>query len=116
MLDNGYLTIDGKRFTPSNFDYEIVAEEEVNKSEAGTELVNIIRLDKHVFRALWEGITADMVDELEEMCMRPTVIVTLRGKEYICRARGINPELLKKAYKYRYSDGLWRATVTFTEL
>lgn len=116
MLGNDYITINGVGVTPSDFSYSLESDEEIFKSAAGTELVNVTRLDKHVFTLSWEGIDATMLDRLISYCKLPTVTVGFRGNTYTCRARGISPELLKKAYKYRHSDGLWNASLTLTEL
>lgn len=116
MLGKEYFRVDGTGYTPSGFQYEIQAVEEVEQSEAGTDLINIIRMDKYVFKTSWEGIDADLLDELVAMCKRATVNVTYRNKTYCCRARGIDPKLAKKAYNYRHSDGLWDVSVTFTQI
>lgn len=116
MLGTGYVEIEGVNFTPSEFEYELQPVEEVTESEAGTELVNVTRLDKHVFRATWEGIDAELLDQLERLCKSPTVTLRYRGEEYECRARGISPKLARKAYKYKRSDGIWTVSVTFTQI
>lgn len=116
MLDRNYFEVDGVGYTPSDFEYEVKAVEAVNESEAGTELVNIRRLDKHIFHASWEGIDVKLLDELISICQKSTVTVGFRNGTYICRARGITPKLAKKSYLYRHSDGLWNASVTFTQI
>lgn len=116
MLGLDYIEIDGVGFTPSSFSYQIQTQEEINTSAAGTELINIQRLNKHIFTASWNGIDSTLLEALEAICMKPTVILTYKETDYTCRARGINPQLLGKSYKYRRSDGLWNAQITLTQL
>ena len=116
MLGENYLEIDGYGYTPSEFEYEIQAIENVEESEAGTELVSVTRLGKHIFRGTWEGIDSDLLGRLEKICMASDVKLKYRGEEYKCRARGIAPKLARKAYKYRRSDGIWNVTITFTQI
>lgn len=116
MLGSGYIKINNNEHTPSTFNYALQPDEKIFKSAAGTELVNIVRLDKHVFTMTWEGVEAELVDEIEGYCTSPTVTLTYRSNDYICRMRGLAPQLLNKAYKFRRSDGLWNISVTATEL
>lgn len=116
MLGNDYIKIDNVAYTPSDFSYELQALEKVNQSEAGTELVSVVRLDKHVFHATWEGITSTLLDAIEALCKKPTVTLLYRNVSYTCRARGIAPQLLKKTYKYRRSDGLWNISIDLTQI
>lgn len=116
MLGVGYLIIDGVAYTPSDFEYEIKPIEDVNLSEAGTELINATRLDKHVFQARWDGIDSTLKDQLLALCLKPYVEVKLEGETFICRARGANPKLLKKTYLYRKSNGLWNVSLTLTQI
>lgn len=116
MLGEDYIYISGNEFTPTSFGYELQAIEEVMQSEAGTELVNIQRLDKHVFTASWEGIDSDLLDVIEGLCQLPTVDMWYRNNVYTVRARGAAPSLINKSYKYSRSDGLWNVSVTFTEI
>lgn len=116
MLGDNYITINNVAYTPSEFSYKIQADENVFKSAAGTELLNINRLDKHIFTASWEGIDSTLLDALEALCQLPTVTLVYRSHSYTCRVRGIAPELIKKSYKYRRSDGLWNVSFTMTEL
>lgn len=116
MLGENYIQIDGRDFTPSGFDYAILADETINQSEAGTELVTATRLDKHTFNLMWSGITAELLDVIESFCVKESVILIYRDKEYVCRARGAAPKLANKAYKYKRSDGIWEVSITLTEI
>ena len=116
MLGSEYIEIDQYKYTPTDFSYAIIPDETVFKSAAGTDLLNIKRLDKHEFTLSWEGIDSDLIDQIEIICERPTVLLTYRRNTYTCRARGIAPDLLRKSYKYRRSDGLWNASIKLTEL
>ena len=116
MLGEKYFEVNGTGYTPSQFKYELQAVENVTESEAGTELIDVKRLDKHVFQVSWDGIDAELVDKIDEWCRSSTVDVTYRGTIYVCRARGMNANLLNKAWKYRRSDGLWNVSVTLTQI
>lgn len=116
MLGSNYIIINTRQYTPTSFNYSLQSDENVFKSAAGTELVNIVRLDKHIFNLSWEGIGSDLLDEIEALCKEPTVTIVFRSEEYTCRARGIAPQLLNKAYKYKRSDGLWNISIELTEL
>ena len=116
MLGSNYITINGTGYTPTNFSYSLKPMEEVFESAAGTELLNVIRLDKHEFDLSWEGIDDTLLDALEALCKLPIVTLVYRENTYTCRARNIKPELLKKTYKYRHSNGLWNASLKLTEL
>lgn len=116
MLGNDYIVINGKGYTPSSFTYSYEPEENINKSEAGTELVSITRLDKHVFNASWKGIDSILLDEIEGYCIMPTVELSYRENTYTCRARGFSSSLLGKSYKYKRSNGLWDISISLTEI
>ncbi len=116
MLGRNYVVIDGTGFTPSDFNYELQPVEEVETSEAGTELIEVKRLDKHVFHASWEGIDSTLLATLEALCKKRTVTVVYREESYTCRARGISPSLASKSWKYRHSDGIWNAAITLTQI
>ena len=116
MLGAEYIKINNVKYTPTSFSYAIQSDENVFKSAAGTELLNIVRLNKHVFTLTWEGIDSTLLDTLEGYCKVPTVTFNYRSTDYTCRARGIAPKMLNKSYKYRRSDGLWDITITLTQL
>lgn len=116
MLGKDYIEINGTGYTPSQFNYELQPIEDVAESEAGTELIDVTRLDKHIFHASWEGIDGTILEQLEGFCKLRTVSLTYKGQSYTCRARGINPQLINKAWKYRHSDGLWNVSVNFTQI
>lgn len=116
MLGSDYIKINTIYYTPTTFSYALQSDEDVFKSAAGTDLLNIVRLDKHVFTLTWDGIDSSLLDQIEGLCKEPTVTLTYRLHDYTCRARGIAPQLLNKSYKYKRSDGLWNISITLTEL
>ncbi|MCM1172072.1 MAG: hypothetical protein NC393_08080 [Clostridium sp.] len=116
MLSEGYIDIDGFKMTPSSFDYVLSAVENINQSEAGTDIVTVIRPIKYTFNMSWTGITAELLDKIEGFCLKNVVTLTYRNKKYICRARNAAPRLANKAYKYKYSDGIWDISITLTEI
>ena len=116
MLGADYIKINNVTYTPTSFNYALQADEKIFKSAAGTDLSNIVRLDQHVFTLTWEGIDSTLLDAIEAYCKLPTVTMVYRSVTYVCRARGIAPQMLNKSYKYRRSDGLWNITITLTEI
>lgn len=116
MLGRNYIVADGTPLTPSDFRYELQPVEEVETSEAGTELINVSRLDKHIFHASWEGIDSTLLETLEGICKKGTVTLVYKNESYVCRARGISPSLANQSWRYRHSDGIWSAEVVFTQI
>ena len=68
MLGAGYIKINNVEYTPSTFKYKSNPVENVLRSEAGTDLVNVVRLRKYTFELTWEGITYELMSELEAYC------------------------------------------------
>lgn len=121
MLDEKFIKINDKSYTPSTWDYSYDPVESVSQSEAGNDLVITTKLDRHVFNASWNGITYELMSELESYCLQDTVKLTVQKsanmfETYNVRARGIAPAMLPKSYKYRRSNGLWNISITFTEV
>ena len=116
MLGKEFLKVDGVSLpTTSSFKYSFDEKETVNTSEAGTDIVSVIRLDKHIFEATWQ-LTSSWLDQFERFCKKKSVMLTYREKKYECRARGFSPELVEHSESIEGTDGLWKISITFTEI
>lgn len=118
MLGSTYLSINGTAVSipPKKFSIDEMAVENVKTSEAGTDLVITARLNKHKFSASWDGVDATFADTVKAWCELATVTLGFRNGTYTCRARGYKADLIRGAYAYAYSDGLYNVSVTFTEI
>lgn len=116
MLGSNYIKINDTTYTPSTFSYKSTPVENVLRSEAGTDLVNIVRLKKYTFNATWEGITYELMTELEAYCYARTVTLTWETEEYLCRCREGNSTMIDHSWKYKGSDGLWNFSMSLIEI
>ena len=118
MLGGAYLKINGTAMAvpPKTFDLEYTVVEQVNLSEAGTELIDATRLKKRVISLSWEGIYSDFLDQIAAWATMTAVSVTYRGETFNCRARGFKSSMAFKSYLHTTSDGVWNASLTLTEI
>lgn len=117
MLGRRYLQI---QFTPipnpvEGFNKGFTADETVNLSEAGTELVRVRRLNKRVFRGTWH-LSSFWLKKFEEWASEPVVVLTYQGEQYNVRMRDFSSTLQDNSEWTETSEGLWIVTVTFTEI
>ena len=116
MLGNKYIKINGELYpNPVEFSYSLNAIENENTSEAGTDLVVSVRRNKHIFTATW-NCTSKYLDKLTAICEARLCTLTWRGIDYTCRARGLNPTLQPYSNTEAITEGLYQATLTFTEV
>lgn len=117
MLGSDYLVInEGAVPAPTSFSYTLNPVENVQVSESGHDFVQVIRLDKHIFSATWEGVDGDTLDELETLPLTGSVTLSYRGDNYVCRARDFSAVMAFKSYLYAHSDGIWNVSLTFTQV
>ena len=116
MLGEDYIKINNIEYTPSTFKYKSDPVENVLRSEAGTDLVNVVRLRKYAFELTWEGITYELMSELEAYCYSRLVTLKWKGTEYSCRAREGNSTMIDHSWRYRGSDGLWNFSMSLIEV
>jgi len=101
---------------PRSVEYSFEEIESVMKSEAGTDMVSVTRLNKHKFKFGWENISSSFLDTLEAYAKLATVSVGWRGNSYTCRIRDFSPSMVSRSEAYTESDGLWNVTLTATEV
>ncbi len=110
-----YIKIDNVVMpNPVSFSFKYDADESVYKSEAGTELSNIRRLDRLVFSASF-NCSSRLRDALIGLCMTPSVSVQIDdGTATIGRLRlGGDIALVEGSEKTDGTQGLWTVSVTF---
>lgn len=114
----GIVTFNGTacEITPVSVEYSFEEIETVMKTEAGTDIASVTRLDKHVFKFGWENVPSDFLDTLEAYAQAATVSVGWRGSAYTCRIRGFSPKMVSRSEAYGGSDGLWNISLTATEV
>lgn len=101
---------------PTSVEYSFEEIESVMKTEAGTDMVSVTRLNKHKFKFGWEGIPSSFLDTLEGYAKAATVSVGWRGQSYTCRIRDFSPQMISRSETYTASDGLWNVSLTATEV
>lgn len=116
MLGSNYIKINTTTYTPSTFKYKSEPVENVLRSEAGTDLVNVVRLKKYSFEMTWEGITYELMTELEAYCYQRMVTLTWESVDYTCRCRNGNSSMIDHSYAYKNSDGLWNFSMTAIQI
>jgi hypothetical protein len=87
--------------------------EEVNVSEAGTDLVTVIRTEKPVFTWVW-NVESKLHDTLREIGHQNQVTLNYRGRDYVGRFRVESDKLVERSYLTDGTDGLYEMTCTFT--
>lgn len=119
MMNGGYLKINNVTVAvpPKHYKEGFDPKENVNESEAGTDLVDVTRLNKRVIKLSWEGIYSDFVAIIEGWSNSATVTVQYNGgTSFSARARGFEKEMIEKSYLSTASDGIWNASVTLYEI
>lgn len=117
-LVSGIVSFNGTACTipPRSVDYSFEEIENVMKTEAGTDLVSVTRLNKHVFKFGWENVPSTFLDTLEAYALAATVTVGWRSKTYTCRIRDFSPKMVSRSEAYGGSDGLWNISLTAKEI
>ena len=118
MLGDRFLQVNGTRIpnpAPGTFKITFDPIENIELSEAGTEIGSVQRLNKREFSGTWQ-VSSYWLGVLEGFCELRTVEVVYRDKAYRCRARGFDPQLFNNSEYVESSDGLWSINLTFTEI
>lgn len=118
MLASGIISFNGTPcdIPPRSVDYEFEEIENTMKSEAGTDMTSVTRLNKHKFKFGWEGIPSTFLDTLESYAKQATVTLGWRGDNYTVRVRDFQPKMISRSEVYDRSDGLWNVTLSATEV
>lgn len=117
-LASGIISFNGTAciIPPRSVSYEFEEIENTMKSEAGTDMTSVTRLNKHKFKFGWEGIPSSFLDILEGYAQLATVTLGWRGSTYTVRVRDFQPQMISRSEAYDQSDGLWNVTLSATEV
>lgn len=118
MLTSGIISFNGTACTipPVSVEYDFEEIENVMKTEAGTDMASVTRLNKHKFKFGWEGVPSTFLDTLEAYSQLATVTLGWRGNSYTVRVRDFSPKMVPRSEVYEGSDGLWNISLSATEV
>lgn len=116
MLGRDYLNFDGTSF-PNPRTYKMLIEpiEQVNQSEAGTDLVSVTRLDKTTFQFTWH-VSSTWMRLIKGLTQQTTCTLTFLEEQYTVRVRDFSADLVEDSACTEATDGLWRVTATAVEI
>ena len=110
-----YIKVDSVRYpNPTSFKISFKNNENVNLSEAYTELVSTNRLLKLSADMTYQ-VTSHWKDIILGHCSMPFTIVWIGERQYSGRLRCSSCELAQHSENTSGTDGLWKMKVTFTE-
>ena len=113
-LGRFYLSIDSLGLpNPTQMSEAPGLVEEVNASEAGTDLVTVVRSSKPVFSFTWQ-VDSKLLDSLKEFGEQNQCTLVFRNKSYVGRFRVESDKLVERSYLTEGTDGLYEVTATFT--
>ena len=118
MLGRGFIKVDNEQLpTPTTGPkIRIKNIESVLQSEAGTDLVDVIRLNKRTVSCSFQ-VTSTWKDKLLVIGNRSTVSVQI-GTEtaFTCRPRIANYDMYQDSHTVAGTDGLWTVSMNFEEV
>lgn len=118
MLGRKYLIVDGLRLpTPTTpIKTRLKNNESVLTSEAGTDIVDIIRLQKQTVSCSFQ-VTSMWKNKLLSIGNESTVSLQIGNETaFICRPRVTSYDLFKDSHTVPGTDGLWTVSMTFEEV
>lgn len=109
-----YITINNTQMpNPTSYEETLNPSENVYESEAGTQMSNIVRLDRFSFSASW-NCTSRLRDTLKTYCKTASVNVSVDGVAYTGRMRlGGAISLVENSETNTGTQGLWTVPITF---
>lgn len=116
MLGKKYLTI-GDLAIPNPISTTISYKniENVNTSEAGTDLVNITRLMKRTIKIQLNS-SSFWLDRYVELCKVKQTVLYFRGEEIQVRARLTGASLIENSEMTNNTDGLYEVNIELLEI
>lgn len=115
MLGKYYIALDSLGLpNPVKQSHDPGLLEEVNASEAGTDLVTVVRTSKAVFSWTWH-VESKLHDTLIEFGEQRETTLLYRGKTYTGRFRVLSSELVEGSAMTEGTDGLYEISATFIE-
>lgn len=110
-----YLKFNGVDFpNPENVSMTSQTIENVSQSEAGTDLVTMVRASKKSWNMSF-NLSSKTKDVLKALCLLETVTMTYMGGSYTVRLRDFNESLVQYSEWAGNTDGLFTCTVKVME-
>lgn len=115
MMLGNYLAFNGVEFpNPLPPTMQIKTIENVNTSEAGTDLVVVVRPAKRSWSFNF-NLSYTKKELLRQYCTREKVNMTYMGNTYVVRLRDFSEKLVEGSEWLRSVDGLYECSVNATE-
>ncbi len=89
--------------------------EKNNTSEAGTDITNVVRLQKRTFSITYSA-DSYLLNQLLQITNQPEGIFHYMEEDIPVRARISNSDLLKKSEIVPNTNGLWNVSLQFIEI
>jgi len=122
MLSNYPILFDDTEIPfPAKWQEAFETIEDVNETEAGTDILNIRRIGKLTVNAE-HGALSDLVKILRQFSQLPTFVLSIYDmieedyKTYTVRMRDYHEELVEKSAGVAVSQGVWKVSYTLYEL
>lgn len=119
MLGRKYLIANGERLPTPTTPIKIKKKnrENVITSEAGTDIVDIIRLQKRTVTCSFQ-VSSRWKKKLEDLADETTVFLGIGTTElpFKCRPRMTSCDLFDGSQEVAGTDGLWTISMTFEEV
>lgn len=115
MLGN-YLKFNNKAFPnplPSSI-HKAPPVENVSESEAGTDLVVVVRAAKNNWSFVW-NLSYQTKETLKGLCLEEKVTMVYMGTSYTVRLRDYTEKLVEGSEWLSSTDGLYEVSVTVLE-
>ncbi len=110
-----YLKFNGTDFpNPTSVTMTSSTIENVNQSEAGTDLVTMVRASKKSWNMSF-NLSSKFKDVLKALCLLETVTMNYMGASYTVRIRDFNEQLVQYSEWASNTDGLFVCTVKVME-
>lgn len=115
MLGN-YLKFNNEMFPnplPSSI-HKVQPVENVSESEAGTDLVVVVRPAKNNWSFVW-NLSYQKKEVLRALCLKEKVTMSYMGSNYTVRLRDFTDKLVEGSEWLSSTDGLYEVSVTVLE-
>lgn len=116
MLGSNYLTFAGVDLpNPVEFSISFENIENKNQSEAGTDLINVVRLKKRTFSAKFQ-CSSFWAGRIATLCSLNYGTLVYQSESITATARLKSTDLEENSERIPNTDGLWTVNVDFTEV
>lgn len=116
MLGKSYIKINNIAVpNPVSLDLSFSPVEKTSESEAGTDIVQMIRSSKMSGSATM-NCSSYWADRFESYCRLSDVELTINGKIYHCRLRKFKKTLVENSEMTYGTDGLWKVSLNILEI